>query len=159
MDGLRVMSKKTIYADAVWTGEVVRLVDPEKYRADLKRAGWRPGRPVQIRVTLPTRSEKANAYYWGVVLERIVEESESGNSAEELHDAFCERFITTERKRIEFFNRMTGETLTTDVDTRRSSALTGGPFYDFVEEVRKFALEFWGITTPAPDPEYWRKAA
>jgi hypothetical protein len=71
---------------------------------------------------------------------------------------FCERFIPTERKQVEFYSTVTGESVTTEVDKRRSSALTGGPFHDFVEQVREFARTFWGIETPDPDPEYWRKA-
>lgn len=101
------------------------------------------------------RSQKANKYYFGVVL-RIVSE-ETGQSVDDIHDAMCSQFLPSEQKRVEFFNRMTGESLAVDADTRRSSKLTGGPFYDFVEQVRLWAQEFLGIQTPDPDPEYWRK--
>ena len=109
-----------------------------------------------VRLSKPTRSDRANAYYWGVVLEHLERLSESGYDANGLHDVFCERFILSEHKQVEFFNRMTGESLTTEI-TKRSSALTGGEFYDFVENVREFGRTFWGIETPDPDPEYWRK--
>ena len=103
------------------------------------------------------RSIRANNYYWSQVLTPMSEEGSDGDqSPEDIHDAMCARFLPNEHKRVEFFNRMTGECLTVDTDTRRSSKLTGEDFYDFVEKVRKFALEFLGVVTEDPDPEYWR---
>lgn len=145
-----------VMAEATFDGSLPRLVDPGKYRADVVAKRWPAGKRLMLRIGPATRSEKANAYLWGVVYETIVKQSESGNTAEDLHDAFCERFILSEHKQVEFFNKMTGEHLVTDV-TRRSSALQGGPFYDFVENIREFARQFWGIETPDPDPDYWRK--
>ena len=101
------------------------------------------------------RSERANAYYWSTVLPLLAAENEQ--TPEEVHDAMCVLFLPNEAKRVEFFNKMTGESLTVDVDTRRSSKLSGGPFYDFVERVRLWGVEFLGVVTPDPDPEYWRK--
>ena len=144
-------------AEAVWDGRRLELRDSRQYRRELKQMKPKPGQVFHIRVSRPTRSERANAYYWSTVLTTIVDESESGNTAEDLHDAFCERFITTERKQVEFFSKVTGEVIVTEIDHRRSSALSGGAFYDFVEQVREFARQFWGIDTPDPDPEYWRK--
>jgi hypothetical protein len=107
-----------------------------------------------------TRSDRANAYLWGVVY-RFMAEDQCGKDSEEakqaIHDAMCERFLPNQRKQVEFFSKLTGETLTIDTDPRRSSRLTGEPFYDFVEDVRQFALDFMGVVTPDPDPEYWRK--
>src|SRR5690348_15925120 len=129
-------------AEATWTGRRLEMRDPRQYRRELLRMKLKPGQVVHVRVSRPTRSDRANAYYWSTVLATIVAESESGNTAEDLHDAFCERFITSQRKQVEFFNRMTGEVQTTVIDHRRSSALTGGAFYDFVEQVREFARSF-----------------
>lgn len=100
------------------------------------------------------RSQKANAYLWGHVYEEM--STHTGHSPEDIHDAMCERFLPNERKRVEFFNRLTGESLTVETDSRRSSKLTGGPFYDFVENVRQFAREFLSVETQDPDPDYWR---
>jgi hypothetical protein len=83
----------------------------------------------------------------------------TGHSADEIHDAMCERFLPNESKRVEFFNKQTGEVLTVDVDHRRSSKLTGKAFYEFVEQVRQFAAEFLDVQTEDPNPEYWRRAA
>jgi hypothetical protein len=144
-------------AEAKFDGRRLNITDPRQYHRELMRMKLKPGQVAHIRISRPTRSERANAYYWSTVLEAIVDESESGNTAEDLHDAFCERFITTQRKQVEFFSKLTGEVITTSVDHRRSSGLSGMAFYDFVEQVRDFARTFWGIETPDPDPEYWRK--
>lgn len=104
-----------------------------------------------------TRGQRANAYYWKCVLGEMAEHC--GHSVEEIHDAMCEKFLPNEPKRVEFFNMMTGECLTVETDGRRTSKLTGSPFYDFVEHVRQFAIEFMGVATQDPDPEYWRKRA
>lgn len=100
------------------------------------------------------RSIRANNYLWGVVYDLM--EEHTGQIADDIHDAMCERFLPNEHKRIEFFNNMTGESLTVETDVRRSSKLHGGKFYDFVEEVRMFARDFLGVDTPDPDPSYWR---
>lgn len=102
-----------------------------------------------------TRSAKANAYLWSTVYPLLAAENEQ--TEEEVHDAMCALFLPNETKRVEFFNKMTGECLAVDVDTRRSSKLTGGKFYDFVERVRLWGLEFLGVITPDPDKDYWRK--
>ncbi len=79
-------------------------------------------------------------------------------TAEEFHDAMCEKFLENEHKRVEFFNKMTGETLTVEIDGRRSSKLKAQPFFDFVELVRAFGRDWLGVITEDPDPEYWQKS-
>lgn len=115
------------------------------------------GKPIAVTIEddKHLRSLRANAYYWSTVLPLLAKENEQ--TPEEVHDAMCAMFLPNEHKRIEFFNRLTGESLSMDVDVRRSSKLTGGPFYDFVERVRLWGVEFLGVVTPDPDPEYWRK--
>ena len=107
-----------------------------------------------------TRSQRANRYYWGQVLTPMSKEgSEGDQTPEEIHDAMCSMFLPDERKRVEFFNRMTGEQMEVEIDPRRTSKLSGDEFYTFVEQVRKFAAEFMGVVTEDPDPNYWRKRA
>jgi len=104
-----------------------------------------------------TRTARANRYYWGCVLTPMSKDASAGDqSPEEIHDAMCAMFLPDQKKRIEFVNRMTGESLTVDTDPRRSSRLRGDEFFDFVEQVRKFALEFMNIQTADPDPKDWR---
>lgn len=103
-----------------------------------------------------TRSDRANRYYWSQVATKIAKSQEM--TADEFHDAMCEKFLPNLRKRVEFFNTMTGEKLQpVEVDRRRSSKLSGGPFFDFVERVREFGRDWLGVRTDDPDPEYWRK--
>lgn len=115
------------------------------------------GQRVQVKVEKwqSIRSQRANNYYWSCVLDPMATDQEM--TAEEVHDAMCARFLPNEAKRVAFFNKLTGEELAVYTDGKRSSKLSGGPFYDFVERVRLFALEFLHITTENPDPEYWRK--
>ena len=101
------------------------------------------------------RSEQANAYLWGVVYRLMAEYT--GHTEDEIHDAMCAVFLPNERKRLTFFHALMGEVLDVEIDTRRSSKLTGTAFYDFVEQVRQFARESLGVETPDPDPEYWRR--
>lgn len=114
------------------------------------------GQVVEVRIGpyKATRSQRANAYYWSVVLELLAKDQEM--TPEEMHDAMCEKFLPNERKRVEFFNRMTGESVAVETDGRRSSKLTGGPFFDFVERVREFGRTFLNVFTPDPDPAWWR---
>jgi hypothetical protein len=139
-------------------GRVV-LADEHRYRRELAELNAKDGAALLVKVSRATRSDRANAYLWGVVYPAIIAGSHcDGLTDVELHDALCEKFLPTEAKQAEFFSRLTGETLTVTTQ-RRSSALSGGPFYDFVEQVREFGRTFFGVDTPDPDPEYWRKAA
>lgn len=101
------------------------------------------------------RSLKANAYYWSVIVPAGAKES--GQSEDDLHAYWCELFLPSEKKRLTFFNRLTGERLHVTIDARRSSKLTGTLFYDYVENCRLWLQEYLNVTTPDPDPEYWRK--
>jgi len=96
------------------------------------------------------RSVKANRYYWGVVLTLIVTAAE-GNTKDDIHDAMCDRFL---KRTIVLVNKHTGEVTEHEV-ARRSSTLTPEEFTRFVEEVRVFGSEFFGLTIPDPDP-FWR---
>lgn len=133
-----------------------------RFKADERRAlemhvASLSGKPIAVTVeeAKNIRSAKANSYYWSTVLPLLAAENEQ--TPEEVHDAMCALFLPNEHKRVEFFNRTTGESLAVDVDTRRTSKLSGGPFYDFVERVRLWGVEFLGVITPDPDPDYWRK--
>lgn len=100
------------------------------------------------------RSEQANRYLWGHVYREIA--AYTGHTVDDIHDAMVERFLPSERRRVEFFNRTSGEVLELDIDRRRTSKLSGKAFFDFVDAVRLFASAFLSIETEDPDPEYWR---
>lgn len=147
--------KTVVTAFAHKRGDRVVLDDEAAYRRDVKELA-KDGAGLIVRVSKATRSERANAYLWGVVYPAIVKGSESGNTDVDLHDAYCDMFLPTEQKQVAFYSRLTGEALTATT-SRRSSALSGEPFYQFVEQVREHARTFFGVETPDPDPDYWRK--
>lgn len=143
--------------EAAVSADGTRLVLDSVNRAALRGLA---GERVVIGKDKATRSERANRYLWGVVyrwmsIEQVGKDHDETKEA--IHDAMCERFLTNEQRRVEFFNRLTGECLTVDTTARRSSRLAGDAFYDFVEDVREFARTFLNVETPDPDPEYWRK--
>lgn len=100
-----------------------------------------------------TRSLRANAFYWGHVLQTI--HDHTGQDKQDVHDAMCEMFLDNQRKQVEFLNILTGEVVEVPI-TKRSSGLKGDEFFNFVERVRQWAREFLGVETHDPDPEYWR---
>jgi hypothetical protein len=136
----------------VWTWEPGERDRFTAHLRGLKDGHWEIPAPQRL-----TRAQKANRYYFGVVLKLIHEYT--GESVDDIHDFACQRFLPNDLKRIEFCNRMTGEVVQGTVDSRRSSKLTGEDFYVFVESVRDWARVFLNVGTPDPDPEYWRKLA
>ena len=62
------------------------------------------------------RSIKANAYYWSVVVAAAAKET--GQDEDAIHAAWCELFLPDEKKRIQFYNRLTGECLDVEIDPR-----------------------------------------
>lgn len=101
------------------------------------------------------RSLQANSYYWACVVAPAAKES--GQDEETIHSYWCDLFLPNERKRVTFFNRLTGAALQVEIDSRRSSKQTGAAFYDFVENCRLWCQEWLGLTTEDPNPNYWRK--
>jgi hypothetical protein len=98
------------------------------------------------------RSVVANRYYWGVVVKAIAEDT--GQAPDDVHDAMCDRFL---KHRITLVNVL-GQVLDLEV-AGRSSSLSVAKFYGFVEQVRLFAAEFFGLSIPDPDAEYQRHRA
>jgi hypothetical protein len=122
-------------------------------KAETKLHGREVGLTLEPKSAL--RSKKANAYYWSCVV--ALAAKESGQPEDDIHAFWCEQFLPNEKKRLLFFNRLTGERLQVDIDGRRTSRLTGTSFYDFVENCRLWCMEYLNVTTPDPDPDYWRK--
>lgn len=148
------MIEPRIFIDVPNEAGKLQAFTSAQIRATLKQHA---GTPIEVRIRRhkATRSERANRYLWGVVYKLLAKENEQ--TPEDFHDAMCAMFLPDEKKRVEFFNKMTGECLTVEIDPRRSSKLKGDEFYDFVERVRLWGLEFLGVITPDPDKDYWRK--
>jgi hypothetical protein len=95
------------------------------------------------------RSNAANRYLFGVIYRDI--EAYTEQPKEDIHDEMCARFTT---KTIHYTNPATGEIVEMEVVTR-TSGMTVSEFHAFVEKVKLFAAEFFGLTfEDAPDEFY-----
>ena len=103
------------------------------------------------------RSSAANRYLWGPVYDQI--HAYTGQDKEDIHDEMCARFTAETISRID---PRSGEIVEFEV-VRRTSGMKVRRFHKFVEDVKLFAQEFFGLTfEDAPDDvrrEYERAAA
>ena len=104
---------------------------------------------VEVTIRKPKRSNRANAYWWGVVLpaiQRGLAEAGKAVSCEALHVHFAEKYLPP---RVE---EVFGVTM---VLRGRTSELDSTSFFDFVESVRYdeevLAL---GVEVPEPDARF-----
>lgn len=95
------------------------------------------------------RSNAANRYLFGVVYRDI--EAYTGQTKEDIHDEMCARFTT---KTIHYTIPATGEVVEMEVVTR-TSGMTVSEFHRFVERVRLFAQEFFGLTFEDAPAEFY----
>lgn len=98
------------------------------------------------------RSNAANRYLWGVIYEEIHRYTEQPK--EDIHDEMCARFTT---ETISYTNPATGEIVEFEV-VRRTSGMTVSRFHKFVEDVKLFAAEFFGLTFEDAPEEYRKEA-
>lgn len=142
---------KTVTGTGSKRGRILSLDDKEDFSSELSE--MKDG-GVIVTVTLATpeaiRSVKYNRYYYGCVLKRMAKAAE-GNTADDIHDAMCARFLSRD---VFMVNPKTGEVSEQTV-SERSSKLPPDRFEHFVMEVREFGQTFFGITIKDPDPE-WR---
>lgn len=99
-----------------------------------------------------TRSDVANRYYFGVVIEHMYQACDRQHTPDEIHDDMCDRFL---KYRLIHIDPKTGE-VTERFIAGRSSKLKVSAFFDFVEQVRAFAEDFFNITIPDADKDYKR---
>jgi hypothetical protein len=97
------------------------------------------------------RSIYANNYWWGVCLKLV--QDDTGNKADDMHEICLKKFLS--KRKVEIISPVTGECEVHAVQ-ERSSTRKISDFYQFVEESRLWFVEFFGVVTPDPDPEYWR---
>ena len=86
------------------------------------------------------RSTPQNAYYWGVCTKLISETS--GYTPDEVHELLKQKFL---RK---------SDPLSLAIDFRRTGStteLTTTEFENYLDSVKQFAAEFFGITMPDPN--------
>ena len=83
-----------------------------------------------------TRSQRQNAYYWGVVLKTIGDDI--GYLPEEIHQLMAKEFLSYEKSPGERFVRSTASLNTAEFET-------------YLENVRRFAATDLGINVPEPN--------
>lgn len=104
-----------------------------------------------------TRSTEAHRYLFGPVYDLICEYT--GDSKMAVHEFFKKRFL--KRSVVRVVNYQTGEIEEEEV-VESSTIQTVKGFHAFTEQVRLFASEWMGVTTPDPNPAFStrrRKAA
>ncbi len=94
------------------------------------------------------RSAAANRYLWGPIYSEI--EKYTGQSKEDIHNEMCARFTT---KALHYTNPATGAIVELEV-VQRTSGMTVSDFHRFVEQVKLFAQEFFGLTFEEPGEDY-----
>jgi hypothetical protein len=111
----------------------------------------------EIRVTVKeyrdTRSDRQNAYYWGVVVPHLVAGFVSlGNSwlnpqnkehQEMIHEILKERFLANGVELV-----MGSEVIKTKPTTTKADTME---MHQFIERVRMFAMETMGVYVPEPN--------
>jgi len=101
------------------------------------------------------RSKAANRYYWSVIVAAAVEAT--GQDADSVHEFWKDQFLPSETKQVEFFHQVSGLRVRHLVRPSSSKEQSGTKFFDYVEECRQWLLEWYNVTTPDPDKEYWKK--
>jgi hypothetical protein len=94
------------------------------------------------------RTNAANRYLWGPIYTTIAEYT--GQSKEDIHDEMCARFTA---ETVSYTNPATGEMVELEV-VRRTSGMKVRRFHQFVEDVKLFGQEFFGLTFEDAPAEY-----
>lgn len=143
--------KKTRFRGRIKGGRLDKTIS--RQIADLFGA-QKDGYEVQITVEKPGdyRSVKANAYYWGVVIDMIA--TETGYYKDEIHDAY-KQFMAHN-----LYDWMYAEDLITlsskpneqpkDRRLRSTSDYSSWEFWTYIEAVRTHAANFFGLDIPDP---------
>lgn len=133
--------------EAVTTGRMRRgklqVSTTPRFQAELK--AFRDG-PVTVRIERKraSRSRQANAYYWAVVVALLSEHT--GHTPEELHEYLKARFLP---KRLALANQ-NGEIVDEFVIGGSTGKLDVVQFYEYVQEVKQWALDSLGVHMPEP---------
>lgn len=134
-------------ADVQFKAGALVVVERPELTAALKRFKDGEGLLTIERVD-DMRSAVANRYYFGVVLKLIADHT--GHSVDELHEDMCQRFLS--RRVIKYIGK--DGAIIEHSYVERSSRQDGHAFFEFVEQVRQFALDDLGVVTPCPNPRY-----
>jgi hypothetical protein len=96
---------------------------------------------VTIKAEQKRRSNRQNAYYWGIVVKVMADAA--GYTPDEMHDALRHRLLLHRS-----FTNDAGEELEIPCSTAKLSA---GEFEDYMRACRQFGAEFFGVYIPDPN--------
>jgi hypothetical protein len=147
-----LLLKRVPKGDVNRSRDIERVVHALEELADDKT--WR----VSIEEEKSKRSSDQNAYYWGVVVEMMSQET--GYEPEEIHEYLCGARWGWKDKRVpktprnpEGIESVPVRTTTMNEDGKRS-VLKIMEFSDFVEFARRFAAKKLNLFIPDPNPNY-----
>jgi hypothetical protein len=107
---------------------------------------------VTVREASATRSAHANAYYWSVIVEYLTRRIKD-MSAEEIHEYVLKpTFLSKKGAAIDG----NGEIVAEWVIGGSTSRLNVNEFYEYCEEIRRWAAEKLTLDIPDPDVD-WRE--
>lgn len=137
------MATECVTSGLVNRGRLKVRVTPA-FTADLK--SFRDG-PVTVRIERKraSRSLQANAYYWAVVVAHLSEHT--GHTPEELHEYLKARFLP---KTLAIANG-NGEIVDEFVIGGTTTKLDVVQFYEYVQEIKQWALDSLGVLIPEPE--------
>lgn len=139
----------TVASDVVASAVVQhgRLKFHNRREFDEQVRRFRDGAQVEIAVTVrrASRSQKQNAYYWGVVVQIISDHT--GYTPDEVHEFLKMKFIP-KRLAIQDHNGEVKDEFVLGGSTRKMNTIQFG---EFMEECRRFAAETLDCYIPDPD--------
>jgi hypothetical protein len=100
-----------------------------------------------IRRAFATRSTKANAFYWGVVLQALADHT--GHLPEELHEILKAKFLPKALAVCDLNGELRGEY----VIGGSTASLSVEEFSDYMNRIIRWADEELGVLIPHPDSE------
>jgi hypothetical protein len=105
---------------------------------------------VSVKRLAATRSHHQNAYYWGVVIDRLVQHCDHNYTPEEMHELCKARFIP---KTLALHDG-NGEVVCEFVMGGSTRTLNKVQFGEYVESVRRWAADALALDIPDPDPDW-----
>jgi hypothetical protein len=119
----------------------LELINPTEYQTYLNTLSG------EIELTVKKRTKKRtlsqNAYYWGVVVKMIAEET--GHDSDEIHELMKQMFLKD-------LIKIKGEIYETVKSTTELE--TKGFSLDYIERIKYWAMEKLNLNIPSPDEVY-----
>jgi hypothetical protein len=119
----------------------LELINPTEYQTYLNTLSGEVELTVKKRTKKRTLSQ--NAYYWGVVVKMIAEET--GHDSDEIHELMKQMFLKD-------LIKIKGEIYETVKSTTELE--TKGFSLDYIERIKYWAMEKLNLNIPSPDEVY-----